>query len=61
MIADFVTTRFITRADYVVDIHAGGRSMNLLPTSIIHDLPNKDQMDRPLLQCTHLARHTGWS
>lgn len=48
MIADFVTTRFITRADHVVDIHAGGRSMNLLPTSIIHDLPNKDQMDRTL-------------
>lgn len=48
MIADFVTTRFITRADYVVDIHAGGRSMNLLPTSIIHDLEDHDQMDRTL-------------
>lgn len=48
MIAHFVTTRFITRADYVVDIHAGGRSMNLLPTSIIHDLPDPAQMDRTL-------------
>lgn len=48
MIAHFVTTRFITRADYVVDIHAGGRSMNLLPMSIIHDLPVSAQMDRTL-------------
>ena len=48
MIADFVTTRFITQADYVVDIHAGGRSMSLLPTSIIHDLPDNDQMGRTL-------------
>ncbi len=44
MIAHFVTTRFITKADIVVDIHAGGRSMNLLPMSIIHDLPNAEQM-----------------
>jgi N2-acetyl-L-2,4-diaminobutanoate deacetylase len=44
MIAHFVTTRLIARADIVVDIHAGGRSMNLLPMSIIHDLPNPPQM-----------------
>jgi len=44
MIAHFITTRFITEADIVVDIHAGGRSMNLLPMSIIHDLPDTDQM-----------------
>jgi len=48
MIAHFVTTRFITEADLVVDIHAGGRSMNLLPMSIIHDLPNPDQMEKTL-------------
>ena len=48
MIAHFVTTRFITKADIVVDIHAGGRSMNLLPMSIIHDLPNADQMTATL-------------
>lgn len=44
MIAHFVTTRLISRADVVVDIHAGGRSMNLLPMSIIHDLPDEAQM-----------------
>ncbi|MEQ8319000.1 MAG: N(2)-acetyl-L-2,4-diaminobutanoate deacetylase DoeB [Rhodospirillales bacterium] len=44
MVAHFVTTRLIARADVVVDIHAGGRSMNLLPMSIIHDLPDKKQM-----------------
>jgi N2-acetyl-L-2,4-diaminobutanoate deacetylase len=44
MIADFITTRLIARADIVVDIHAGGRSMNLLPMSIIHDLPDAAQM-----------------
>ena len=48
MIAHFVTTRFIVEADIVVDIHAGGRSMNLLPVSIIHDLPNSDQMAKTL-------------
>lgn len=48
MIAHFVTTRFITKADIVVDIHAGGRSMNLLPMSIIHDLPDADQMAKTL-------------
>lgn len=48
MIAHFVTTRFISEADLVVDIHAGGRSMNLLPMSIIHDLPNPDQMEKTL-------------
>lgn len=48
MIAHFVTTRFISEADLVVDIHAGGRSMNLLPMSIIHDLPNLDQMEKTL-------------
>jgi len=44
MIAHYVTTRFISVADVVVDIHAGGRSMNLVPMSIIHDLPDPDQM-----------------
>jgi N2-acetyl-L-2,4-diaminobutanoate deacetylase len=44
MIADFITTQLIARADIVVDIHAGGRSMNLLPMSIIHDLPDAAQM-----------------
>jgi N-alpha-acetyl-L-2,4-diaminobutyrate deacetylase len=44
MIAHFVTTRLIARADVVVDIHAGGRSMNLLPMGIIHDLPDTKQM-----------------
>jgi len=48
MIAHFVTTRFIVEADIVVDIHTGGRSMNLLPMSIIHDLPNSDQMAKTL-------------
>jgi len=48
MIAHFVTTRFVTLADFVVDIHAGGRSMSLLPMSIIHDLPDRGQMDRTL-------------
>lgn len=48
MIAHFVTTRLIARADIVVDIHAGGRSLSFLPTAIIHDLPDPDHMDRTL-------------
>ncbi len=48
MIAHFVTSRLISRADVVVDIHAGGRSMNLLPMGIIHDLPDEKQMQATL-------------
>lgn len=48
MVAHFVTSRLISRADVVVDIHAGGRSMNLLPMSIIHDLPDEKQMTATL-------------
>ncbi len=48
MVAHFVTTRLIARADIVVDIHAGGRSLSFLPTAIIHDLPDADHMDRTL-------------
>ena len=48
MVAHFVTTRLIGRADIVVDIHAGGRSLSFLPTAIIHNLPDTDHMDRTL-------------
>ena len=59
MIADYVTTRFIARADIVVDIHAGGRSMNLLPMGVIHDLPDATQMSATLAALNAFAAPYG--
>lgn len=44
MIADFVHRFLISRADAVIDIHAGGKLMTFLPTSVIHNLPDAAHM-----------------
>ncbi len=44
MIADFVQRFLISKADIVIDIHAGGKLMTFLPTSVIHQLDNPEQM-----------------
>ena len=46
MIADYVTRHFITRAQTVVDIHSGGKTLDFVPFAAIHDLENCDQMTR---------------
>jgi N-alpha-acetyl-L-2,4-diaminobutyrate deacetylase len=46
MIADFVQRFVLPLCDAVVDIHAGGRMMSFLPTSVIHRLPDAEQMAR---------------
>lgn len=46
MIADYVTRTLLPMADAVLDIHAGGYSMRLVPCAVIHDLDDKGQMDR---------------
>ncbi len=46
MIADYVQRFILSRVDAVIDIHAGGKIMNFLPTAVIHNLPDPDQMAR---------------
>lgn len=46
MIADFVGRFILPLCDAVVDIHAGGKMMSFLPTSVIHRLPDEEHMAR---------------
>lgn len=48
MIAHFVATDLVPRADLVIDIHSGGSSMHMLPSVNMHDLPAGEQMDKML-------------
>src|SRR5258705_3983232 len=42
-IAHFVTSGLFPMADVVIDIHSGGRSMEFVPCSHMHLVPNLDQ------------------
>jgi len=44
-IADYVQRFLLPRADAVVDIHSGGRAMRFLPMTVVHHLPDRQQMD----------------
>jgi predicted deacylase len=44
LIAHYVSQVLLPRADLVIDIHSGGRSMHFLPSVNMHDVPNKKQM-----------------
>jgi len=48
MIADFLYRFVLPLCDVVLDFHAGGTKMSFLPTSVIHRLPDKDQMARTI-------------
>ncbi|PLX33719.1 MAG: N-alpha-acetyl diaminobutyric acid deacetylase DoeB [Hyphomicrobiales bacterium] len=48
MIADYVQRFILPLCDAVADIHAGGRMMSFLPTSVIHRLADARHMDRTL-------------
>lgn len=48
MTADFVNRFLISRADAVVDIHSGGRTLMMEPFAAIHELPDTDQYERCL-------------
>jgi N-alpha-acetyl-L-2,4-diaminobutyrate deacetylase len=48
LVAHFVQTELLPRADVVVDIHSGGRSMYFAPTTVVHRLADKEQMVRTL-------------
>ena len=44
MIAHFVSTKILPLSDVVVDIHAGGKTLNFVPSAVIHELDDKQQM-----------------
>ncbi|MBL6933602.1 MAG: succinylglutamate desuccinylase/aspartoacylase family protein [Rhodospirillales bacterium] len=48
MIAHFVSTRILPLADVVVDIHAGGKTLDFLPCAVIHELDDDNQMSKTL-------------
>jgi len=45
-IADYVTRHLLPRADIVLDIHSGGRTLDFLPFAAAHLLPDKAQEAR---------------
>lgn len=47
-IADFVYRQLVERADIVVDIHSGGKSMYFTPSAVIHKLPDPDHQAKCL-------------
>lgn len=48
MIADFVLRELVTRADVVIDLHSGGRSLEFVPSVVVHELAVPDHMQRTL-------------
>ena len=42
MIADFIYREVLTRADVVVDIHSGGKTLDFVPCAVMHELADKD-------------------
>jgi len=45
-IADYFQRHLLERADYVLDIHAGGRTLDFVPFAAIHVLPDAQQQAR---------------
>ncbi len=43
VIADYFSTTLVPMADYVLDIHSGGKSLDFLPFAACHRLENKQQ------------------
>lgn len=46
MICHYLTTHILTQVDVVVDIHAGGRTLNFLPFAAMHYLADASQFER---------------
>ena len=45
-IADYFQRHLLARADYVLDIHAGGRTLDFVPFAAMHVLPDAGQQAR---------------
>ena len=48
MIADFVYRELVLRADAVIDIHSGGRTLTFAPSVIVHELDDTARMQATL-------------
>ncbi|EKV31437.1 succinate dehydrogenase subunit [Caenispirillum salinarum AK4] len=48
MICHFIASRILPEADVVVDIHAGGKTLDFVPSAVIHDLPDPVMMEKSL-------------
>lgn len=48
MIADFVYQEVLKRADVVVDIHSGGKTLDFVPCAVMHELPDKEIQGRTM-------------
>ncbi len=46
VIADYFSHTLLPLADYVLDIHSGGKTLGFLPFAAIHELPDKQQEAR---------------
>jgi N-alpha-acetyl-L-2,4-diaminobutyrate deacetylase len=46
VVADFVYRELVTLADVVVDLHSGGKTLNYVPSVVMHYLEDPDLMDR---------------
>ena len=46
IIADYFSRTLLPMADYVIDIHSGGKTMEFLPFGAAHILDDKDQQSR---------------
>ncbi len=42
VIADYFSRTLLPMADYVLDIHSGGKTLDFIPFSACHELPDKD-------------------
>lgn len=45
-IADYIQRHLLPMADYVLDIHAGGKTLDFLPFAAVHVLDDKEQQAR---------------
>lgn len=48
VIAHYVQTILLPKSDVVVDIHSGGKSLDFVPSVVMHELPNRAQMEKTL-------------
>lgn len=48
MIAHYVTSHLLPMADIVVDLHSGGKTLNFLPSAVMHYLEDGHRMDRTM-------------
>lgn len=48
MIAHYVHSRVLPLCDIVVDIHSGGKTLNFVPSAVMHELEEEDRMQKTL-------------